>query len=99
MGVPLQHVDRGQSGANMSRICALLMTSRSMTLGRSVSNLDARTPEACQWRRLTVNESKCAVLVTGMRLLGGAVQHGQHAQWEHVDEQDYEYVFRFPVHV
>jgi hypothetical protein len=54
---------------------------------------------------LTVNVSKCAVLVTGMRRLGGTVQYGNMVQRRgvlflgHVDEQDYEYVVHFPAHV
>jgi hypothetical protein len=39
MGVPLQHLERGQSGSGMLRICCWLTTWRSLKLVRSVFNL------------------------------------------------------------
>jgi hypothetical protein len=77
MGVPLQHVERGQSGAR--HVTHLLFADDLAVFDTSQERLQSQMHRLLRYatdKGLTVNVSKCAVLVTGMRGLGGNIQYG-----------------------
>jgi hypothetical protein len=101
------NVERGQSG--VWHVTHLLFADDLAIVDTSQERLQSQMHSLLRYandKGLTVNVSKCAVLVTGMRGLGGTVQYGNDnvpnvgvLLLGHVDEQDYEYLVRFPAHV
>jgi hypothetical protein len=77
MGVPLQNVERCQSG--VWHVTHLLFADDLAVLDTSQERLQSQMHSLLRYANdkcLTVNVSKCAVLVTGMRGVGGTVQYG-----------------------
>jgi hypothetical protein len=77
MGVPLQNVERGQSG--VWHFTHLLFADDLAVVDTSQERLQPQMHSLTRYandKGLTVNVSKCAVLVTGMRGMGGTVQYG-----------------------
>jgi hypothetical protein len=74
MGVPLQNLERGQSG-----VWQLLFADDPAVVHTSQERLQSQMHSLLRYandKGLTVNVSKCAVLVTGMREMGDTVQYG-----------------------
>jgi hypothetical protein len=77
VGVPLQNVERGQSG--VWHVMHLLFADDLAVVDTSQERLQSQMHSLLRYangKGLTVNVSKCAVLVTGMRGMGGTVQYG-----------------------
>jgi hypothetical protein len=77
MGVPLQNVDCGQSG--VWHVAHLLFADDLAVIDTSQERLHSQMHSLLKYaneKGLTVNVSKCAVLVTGLRGMGGTVQYG-----------------------
>jgi hypothetical protein len=74
MGVPLQHLERGQSGIRHATL--LLFADDLAVVDTSQEHLKSQMHSLLRYandKSLTINVCKCAVLVTGMRRLGGMV--------------------------
>jgi hypothetical protein len=79
MGLPLQHVERGQSGVR--HVPHLLFVDDLAVIDTSQERLQYQRHSLLRNANdegLTVNVSKCAVLVTGMRGLRDAVHYGNY---------------------
>jgi hypothetical protein len=77
MGVPLQHVERGQSGAR--HVTHLLFADDLAVVDTSQERLQSQMHSLLRYandKSQTFNVSKCAVLVTSMRGLWGTGQYG-----------------------
>jgi hypothetical protein len=77
MGVPLQHLERGQF--RVQHVTHLLFADDLAVVDTSQERLQSQMHSLLRHandKGLTVNESKCTVLVTGMRGMGGTVQYG-----------------------
>jgi hypothetical protein len=77
MDMPLQHLERGQSGVR--HVTHLLFADDLAAVDTSQERLQSQMHNLLRYandKGLTVNVSECAVLVTGMRGLGGTVQYG-----------------------
>jgi hypothetical protein len=77
LGVPLQHIERGQP--LVRHVTHLLFADDLAVVDTSQERLQSQMHSLLRYandKGLTVNVSKCAVLVPGMRGLGGTVQFG-----------------------
>jgi hypothetical protein len=108
IGVPLQNVERGQSG--VWHVTHLLFANDLAVVDTSQKRLQSQMHSLLRYangKGLTVNVSKCAVFGDWDARNGGhgTIWQRQHALCRgvlllgHVDEQDYEYVVRWPAHV
>jgi hypothetical protein len=76
-GVPLQNVEHGQSG--VWNVTHLLFADDLAVVHTGQERLQSQVHILLRYasdKGLTVNVSKCAVLVTGMRGMGGTAQYG-----------------------
>jgi hypothetical protein len=77
VGVPLQHLERGQSG--IQHVTHLLFADDLAVVDTSQERLQSQMHNLLRYANdegLTVNVSECAVIVTGMCGLGGTVHYG-----------------------
>jgi hypothetical protein len=77
MGVQMQDLERGQSG--VQHVTQLLFADDLALVDTSQERLQSQMHSLMRYAKdkgLTVNVSKCAVMVTGVRGLGGTMQYG-----------------------